>query len=222
ELHHIAERHMYHAIRASLRLARERGKPRWIHKTKWPDGWLPIDTYNRNVDELGDFEYCYDWEALRAEVVANGGIGHSCLVAFMPGESSSKALGQPNSIYPVRDVVLGKTDGSVTVRWAAPDSDDPQVAYQSAWDIAEIDMIKAYAVFQKFTDQAISADLWRRIADDSKVSSSELLSHYLAMFKYGLKTRYYYNSNVASDKSIANAGSMTDAEDTNGCDSCTL
>lgn len=220
ELHRIAERHMYHAIKASLRISRERGKARWMHKTRWAEGWLPIDTYNRHVDELGDFRYRYDWEALRAEVIANGGIGHSCLVAYMPGESSSKALGQPNSIYPVRSATLSKTDGNVTIRWAAPASDDPDVAYQSAWDISELDMIKAYAVFQKFADQGISADLWRRIKDDDKIGSRELLSHYFAMFKYGIKTRYYYNSNVASDKSVSRSGSISETPDT--CESCSL
>jgi len=222
ELHRIAERHMYLAIRASLRLARERGTPRWIHKTRWPEGWLPIDTYNRNVDELGDFELRYDWEALRHEVIAAGGIGHSCLVAYMPGESSSKALGQPNSIYPVRDTTLAKTDGNVTIRWAAPDGDDPELAYQSAWDIDEIDMIKAYAVFQKFTDQGISADLWRRIRGDEKVSSKTLLAQYFAMFKYGLKTRYYYNSNVAAGLSIEQGGRMREEQDEAACESCML
>lgn len=220
ELHRIAERHMYHAIKASLRISRERGKPRWMHKTKWPDGWLPIDTYNRNVDELGDFHYRYDWEALRAEIIDNGGIGHSCLVAYMPGESSSKALGQPNSIYPVRNATLSKTDGNVTIRWAAPGSDDPDYDYQSAWDISETDMIKAYAVFQKFADQGISADLWRRIKDDDKIGSRELLTHYFTMFKYGMKTRYYYNSNVASDKSVSQSGSISDEPAT--CESCSL
>lgn len=222
ELHRIAERHMYHAIRASLRISHERGIAPWMHKTHWPDGWLPIDTYNRNVDELGDFRNRYDWEALRGEIIQNGGIGHSCLVAYMPGESSSKALGTPNSIYPVRDTLLNKTDGSVTIRWAAPDSDKPDHHYQSAWDISEVDMIKAYAVFQKFTDQGISADLWRRIKDDDKVSSRELLTHYFAMVKYGMKTRYYYNSNVASDKTLDNAGSIHgDIEDT-VCEGCTM
>lgn len=219
ELHRVAERHMYHAIRASLRISQERGKPRWMHKTKWSQGWLPIDTYNRNVDELGDFSLRYDWEALREEIRVNGGIGHSCLVAYMPGESSSKALGNPNSIYPVRDTTLNKTDNSITVRWAAPQSDNPDYDYQSAWDISEIDMIKAYAIFQKFTDQAISADLWRRIKDDDKVSSRELLTHYLTMVKYGLKTRYYYNSNVASDKTLDNAGSINDDI---ACEGCTM
>lgn len=222
ELHRIAERHMYHAIRASLRISKERGLPRWMHKTKWPEGWLPIDTYNRNVDELGDFQYRYDWEALRAEIIQNGGIGHSCLVAYMPGESSSKALGKPNSIYPVRDTTLNKTDGSVTIRWAAPHSDDPDWKYQSAWDISEVDMIKAYAVFQKFTDQAISADLWRRIKDDDLIGSKELLSHYFTMVKYGMKTRYYYNSNVASDKGLENAGSLQDDLEAAACEGCTM
>jgi len=222
ELHRIAERHMYHAIRASLRISQERGLARWIHKTRWPEGWLPIDTYNRNVDELGDFRYRYDWEALRADIIRNGGIGHSCLVAYMPGESSSKALGKPNSIYPVRDVTLNKTDNAVTIRWAAPDSDDPACRYQSAWDIPEADMIKAYAVFQKFTDQGISADLWRRIKDDDKVGSKELLTHYFTMVKYGMKTRYYYNSNVASDKTLADAGSIGDGVDAAACEGCTM
>lgn len=222
ELHRIAERHMYFAIRASLRLARERGTPRWIHKTRWPDGWLPIDTYNRNVDTLGDFRYRYDWEALRQDIIAAGGIGHSCLVAYMPGESSSKALGQPNGIYPVRDATLGKTDGNVTIRWAAPDSDDAGCVYQSAWDIDEIDMLKAYAVFQKFTDQGISADLWRRIRGDEKVSSKELLAQYFAMFKYGIKTRYYYNSNVASGLSVNDTGRMSEPAENAGCEGCTL
>lgn len=219
ELHRVAERHMYHAIKASLRISQERGKPRWMHKTKWSEGWLPIDTYNRNVDELGDFTLRYDWESLRAEILANGGIGHSCLVAYMPGESSSKALGNPNSIYPVRDTTLNKTDNSIIVRWAAPQSDNPAYEYQSAWDISEIDMLKAYAIFQKFTDQAISADLWRRIKDDDTVSSRELLTHYLTMVKYGLKTRYYYNSNVASDKTLDNSGSINDDI---ACEGCTM
>lgn len=222
ELHRIAERHMYFAIKASLRISKERGLAKWMHKTKWANGWLPIDTYNKNVDELGDFEFRYDWEALRAELIANGGIGHSCLVAYMPGESSSKALGNPNAIYPVRDVTLNKTDNAITVRWAAPGSDDASYKYQSAWDIAETDMIKAYAVFQKFTDQAISADLWRRIKDDDKVSSRELLTHYFTMVKYGLKTRYYYNSNVASDKSLDHSGSIGDEGNDIECESCTL
>ena len=229
EIHRISERHMYHAIRASLRIARERGNAPWIHKTKWVDGWLPIDSYKRTVDDLGNFEYRYDWEALRKDVLAQGGIGHSCLVAHMPNESSSKAIGTANGVYPIRDLTLSKTDGYITIRWAAPNSDDSNYQYQSAWDIKEVDMIKAYAVMQKFTDQAISADLWRRIKDDEKVSSKDLLTQYLSMVKYGMKTRYYYNSNTSNERSIEISGSIagnnstviTDEED-GYCEGCSM
>lgn len=220
-LHRVAERHMYHAIKASIRISKERGLAPWIHKTKWKDGWTPLSTYNRRVDELGDFELQYDWDALSAEIKANGGIAHSVLVAYMPGESSSKALGQPNSIYPVRSLTMTKTDNSTTVRWAAPHGDNPHYHYQSAWDVPEIGMLNVYAVFQKFTDQTISADLWRRIVGDARVESTEMIQQYLHMVKYGVKTRYYYNTHTSSELGLTVSENINDwaaaNADENGC-----
>ena len=40
--------------KASLRLAKEKCNAEWIGKTKYPEGWLPIDTYNKNVDDVVD------------------------------------------------------------------------------------------------------------------------------------------------------------------------
>ena len=51
-VHQLAETHMWHLINASLRLGKEKGNAPWIHKTKWPKGWLPIDTYEKRVDTL--------------------------------------------------------------------------------------------------------------------------------------------------------------------------
>lgn len=194
EIHFLAERHMWHAIGASLRISKERGLAPWMHKTKWPEGWLPIDTYNRSIDEIGKFEYRYDWESRRAEIIANGGIGHSCLVAHMPVEASSKALGGCNSLYPARELEMNKTDNGVVIRWAAPYGDDPGYMYEMAWDIPTHDMIDCYAITQKFTDQGISADLYRKVIKDEVVPSRELIGDYLHMVKRGLKTRYYFNS----------------------------
>jgi ribonucleoside-diphosphate reductase alpha chain len=77
KIHDIKERHAYYCISASLRLGKERGNAPWIHKTKWPEGWLPIDTYKRTVDELVPPVYKYDWETLRSKIVANKGIRNS-------------------------------------------------------------------------------------------------------------------------------------------------
>lgn len=193
-MHQIAERHSYYLIKASLKLGQELGNAPWIHKTKWPDGWLPIDTYKQSVDELVPPVYKYDWEALRADVIANGGLRNSVLVAHMPSESSSKASGAANGIYPVRDTSIKKTDAHTVVDWCAVDDDIYSDQYQSAWTISTLDMIKAYAVFQKFADQSTSADFYRDRTVNMNITTDEMIAAHLAMVKYGVKTRYYQNS----------------------------
>jgi ribonucleoside-diphosphate reductase alpha chain len=193
EIHRVAERHMYFAIKASLALSKVLGVAPWIRRTKWVDGWMPIDTYNRNVDELVTVGLQYDWETLRSEVVANGGIRNSTLVAHMPTESSSKASGAPNGVYPVRSICLKKTDASSVIDWVAKDSDTLGDNYQLAWDIATEDILKVYAVIQKFTDQSISADTYVDRSDVISVKTSAMYNDYLTMVKYGVKGRYYQN-----------------------------
>lgn len=197
--HWLAERHYYFALKASLQLAREKGNAPWMHKTRWPEGWLPIDTYKKTVDEIAAPRYSYDWEALRRQIVAQGGIRHSVLVAHMPTESSSKAAGVPNSIYPIREITLKKSDNSNVIDWVATDSDLLKDRYELAWNIPTLDMIKIYAIFQKFTDQGISADFWRDRASDPVVYTDEIMEEHLAMCRYGMKGRYYQNS-LTSDQ----------------------
>lgn len=192
--HFLAERHYYWLVKASLRLAKERGNAPWINKTKWVDGWLPIDTYNKNVDSITPPNYKYDWETLRAEIKAQGGIRNSVLAAQAPTESSSKATGMPNAIYPIRDVSIKKTDNNNSIDWVATDSDLLGNLYQSAWEIDTIDMLKVYAIFQKFMDQGISADLWKDRVKDPEVYSDEIIREHLTMAKYGVKGHYYQNS----------------------------
>lgn len=200
EIHRVAERHLYHAIKASLRLGRELGNAPWMYKTKWPDGWLPIDTYKKSVDEIVEPVYFYDWEALRAEVVENGGIRNSCLITHMPTESSSKASSVPNGVYPIRDLYLKKTDRNTVISWCAPNCDLLGEKYQIAWSIPSVDLIKVYAVLQKFCDQSISADLYQdRRGDKVEVTTEQMITEFLAMVKYGMKTRYYQNSLVAAE-----------------------
>lgn len=197
EIHRVFERHMYFAIKASLALAKELGNCPWSHRTKWARGWLPIDTYNRNVDKIVQVPYQYDWETLRAEVVEQGGIRNSALVAFMPGESSSKASGTANGVYPIRELTMMKTDNNLTTYWAAPHSDKLGRHYELAWDIPTPDLIDCYGIMQKFTDQAISADLYRKITGSEKVTTSEMITNYVRMALVGMKTRYYTNTHTA-------------------------
>lgn len=82
-IHRLTEKHSYFLHKAAVRLAKERGKCKWFHKTKYADGWLPIDTYKKDVDLHHSQGLLYDWEELRSEIKEYG-LRFSVLDAFMP------------------------------------------------------------------------------------------------------------------------------------------
>ena len=210
ELHRVAERHMWFAIKASLQLGRELGNAPWIHRTRWAEGWLPIDTYCRKVDEITDEPLHYNWDGeLRQEVLAQGGLRNSCLVAYMPGESSSKGMGVANSIYPIREDAIAKVDGNNRIFWAARDHD--LYAYQYAWDIRTKDMFDGYGIFQKFTDQTISADEFRKIAPGEQITTTEMIENFLHAIEVGMKTRYYLNSHTSKETKLLDGSVYVEA-----------
>jgi len=213
-IHKVAERHSYYLHKASLKLAKERGVCEWINKTKYPEGWLPIDTANKNIDEVVSQPLMCDWESLRKEIIANGGIRNSVLEAHMPVESSSLASGGVNGLYPIRALKVVKTSGNNKNLFLAPKAEELKWDYELAWDIPTKDMIDVYAVVQKFTGQAISADLYLKYgatAGDRKISARDLLEQFLYLTKMGLKTRYYVNSStgVEEPESKCDAGGCT-------------
>jgi ribonucleoside-diphosphate reductase alpha chain len=216
-IHRLAERHSYWLHKASLRLAKERGNAAWMHKTKYPAGWLPIDTANREIDKLVDQPLMFDWEALRAEIIEQGGIRNSVLEAHMPCESSSIGSGHTNGLYPIRGLKVLKTSGNNKNLFLAPEMERLGSAYQLAWDIPVTDMIEVYAIIQKFTGQGISADFYIRYeVDNRQVGVKKMLQEFLLMRKLGLKTRYYMNSATRAELAETYGEEMPD------CESCSL
>ncbi len=229
-IHEVAERHYYHLLRASLKLGKELGNAPWMHKTHWPEGWLPLDTCNPYVDKIAPSTLRYDWEALRSEIITNGGIRNSVLVAHMPTETSANASGTTNGLYPVRELTLIKTDNQRVNYWAAPESDTLAEQYQSAWDVPTRDMTEMYAILQKWTDQGISADFYRRVIGDASIASSELIEDYLYRVKLGLKSKYYMNQKTSNGMravadmapAAAEAPRSQAATQDSDCEACTL
>ena len=137
----------------------------------------------------------------------------------MPAESSSISSETTNSILPIRDFDLNKTNDTMQINYVVPDSTKLRNKFQIAWDISTDDLIKVYAVVQKFTDQAISADLYRKLQGDEKVGTTEMLKNYLDLVRYGVKTRYYQNSLTAKGIDLNSS-----SENERGCSSgsCSL
>lgn len=204
-MHELAEMHSYSLHRASLRLAKERGVCEGMESSYYKHGWTPVQTYNQNVDKIVDGSLNYDWEQLSRDIAANGGIRHSVLEAFMPNESSSLATNTTNGLYPIREHIMFKKSPQGSVLFIAPDSEVLGDIYQSAWDVPMRDMIECYAIFQKFTGQAISADFYIDYSkNDRKVSFKEFMLDLFYMHQLGMKTNYYMNSRVGVGKTALN------------------
>lgn len=221
-IHELAERHYYWLARASLRLAKEKGNAEWMHKTKWGEGWLPIDTYSKAVDEIGNFTLQHDWEALRQDIIAQGGIRNSVLTAIAPNESSSLVSNTTNSVYPVRDTIMYKQSQKGNVLFIVPDYEKLKSFYQSAWDAPASDIAEMYGLLTKFMDQGISCDEW---VDYSKMvggrlSIKEQMKFVLKFAKLGGKSLYYLNSKTKSAESLAQEDADNDADE--GCSSCKM
>ena len=215
-IHDLFERHYWFLTKASLKLSKKLGVAEWMHKTKWIDGWLPIDTYNKNVDDIAN-ELHYDWDSLRKEIIENGGIRNSVLVAHMPAETSSISSATTNGVYPIRTSFIMKKVGKLTMRYIVPYSD--VYDYESAWDINQKDMIDCYAVMQKWTDQAISLDEFFDVSkNDAKININELMKLWLYRQKMGLKTHYYTNTKTSGTDNLE---IKTDNQD-DECEFCKL
>jgi ribonucleoside-diphosphate reductase alpha chain len=214
-LHRMAEAHSFWLHVASVELAKERGKCEWFHKTKYADGWLPIDTYHKGVDEITDQELLCDWEWLRGQIALYG-MRNSVLEAFMPVESSSVAGNTTNALYPIRDLSVVKKNGTSKSVFLAPDMELLKDKYQQAWNIARRDMIDVYAIFQKFCGQSISADLYRAFetGKQKRISAKELLENWFYRIKRGVKTVYYSNTRAGHD--------VAQLEDEDDCLACKL
>lgn len=200
--HILNERHMYACIEVALEMGIEKGNAPWmngpnndgVHGTKWVDGWLPIDTYKRTIDEVVDSTLIWDWEDLRGRVVANKGIRFSSLVAHMPGEQATRKGTGSNSVLLLQALSVDLGDAKAALPWAALDNDLIGSQYQLAWEQSDEDVGIWYGICQKFTDQAISADWYEDRRGNLPIDIKRLIKRHLIRVKYGHKTSYYMRS----------------------------
>ena len=192
----LAENIQYYLLKASVRLAKERGKCEWFDHTKYSQGILPIDTYNKNVDSICKRKLTHDWEKLRKEIKEHG-LRNSTLTALMPCESSSLVTNSTNGIEPPRSLVTIKKSKQGLIPQVVPEIARLKNKYTLAYDMESNNgYINICAVLQKYFDQAISANHYYNFAkfEESNLPMSVVAKDILYSYKMGLKTLYYANT----------------------------
>ena len=194
--HELTEAFQYYLLKASNQLAKEKHPCTDFNRTKYFEGILPIDTYKKDVDEISNPGYKYDWETLR-ESITTYGLRHSTLSAQMPSESSSVVSNATNGIEPPRGYLSIKKSKKGPLKQIVPQYYALKNNYTLLWDMPDnTGYINVVAVMQKFFDQAISGN-WSYNPEnypDNEVPTSVMAQDLLKTYKYGWKTSYYQNT----------------------------
>ena len=218
----------YYLIRASVDLAKEKGACESNDLTKYSQGLVPLDTRKTEVDELVPYSERMPWAQLREDLKIYG-IRNSTLMACMPSEASSLVSNATNGIEPPRSLISVKQSKDGVLKQVVPEYRRLKNKYDLLWDQKSPEgYLKIVAVLQKFMDQTLSANTSYNpeFYPDRQLPMSELLRHMLLMYKWGIKTAYYFNSfdgqsEVDVDKMISDQA-VDEYQDEENCESCVL
>ena len=195
-VHQLTESFQYYLLKASNKLAQEKGACEYFPRTKYAQGQLPIDHYKRDVDEVSNVALQHDWDSLRV-LISETGLRHSTLSAQMPSESSSVVSNATNGIEPPRDCLSIKKSKKGPLKQVVPQYQRLKNQYTLLWEMkGNRGYINVVSVMQKFFDQAISGN-WSYNPEnypDNEVPVSVMAQDFLTTYKYGWKTSYYQNT----------------------------
>ena len=230
-VHQLTESFQYYLLKASNKLAQEKGACEYFPRTKYAQGQLPIDHYKRDVDEVSNVALQHDWDSLRV-LISETGLRHSTLSAQMPSESSSVVSNATNGIEPPRDCLSIKKSKKGPLKQVVPQYQRLKNQYTLLWEMkGNRGYINVVSVMQKFFDQAISGN-WSYNPtdyDNNEVPVSVMANDLLTTYKYGWKTSYYQNTHdLKSDEmeepavDLASLVAEIQTEDEETCESCAI
>ena len=195
-VHDLTESFQYYLLKASNKLAEERGACEYFNRTKYSDGIMPIDTYKEEVNDIVGKKLNHDWTTLRKSIKQYG-LRHSTLSAQMPSESSSVVSNATNGIEPPRGYLSVKKSKKGPLKQIVPQYSQLKNFYTLLWDMKGNEgYINIVAVMQKFFDQAISGN-WSYNPlqyENNEVPMSIMMKDMLTTYKMGWKTSYYQNT----------------------------
>ena len=192
---------LYAALRASNKIARERGE----YFTEFPQSEYAsgefFDRYDpeefkpktKKVQELFDASSIHtpsaqDWEDLKQEV-AKYGLYNRNLQAVPPTGSISYINNSTSSIHPIASKIEIRKEGKIgRVYYPAPHMDNDNLEYfKDSYEIGYEKIVDTYAVATKYVDQGLSLTLFfKDTATTREVNRAQIYA-----WRKGIKTLYY-------------------------------
>lgn len=202
-IHETAERMSYFLHKASIKLAREKGRCEWYDKTLYNEGVLPFDSVKPYVDTHHSAKLKYDWDEIRRDLVMYG-MRNSVLEAMMPSETSSVTIGCTNGVEAIRQGLIYKSSRQGDVPQVAPDWATLEFDYDRAYELDMTEYMRSMAVVQKFNGQGISINEYWDYNKYPKgiIPMTLLLQLLIEMTRLGIKTAYYNNTDVQTGGSV--------------------
>ena len=192
---------LYHALRASNRIARERGSAfAGFAQSKYASGeffdkytdkpWEPATQKVRDLFGQAGIHIPNqdDWRELKADV-ARDGIYNQNLQAVPPTGSISYINHSTSSIHPVAAKIEIRKEGKIgRVYYPAPYmTNDNLEYYQDAYEIGYEKVIDTYAAATQHVDQGLSLTLFfKDTATTRDVNKAQIYA-----WRKGIKTLYY-------------------------------
>ena len=192
---------LYAALRASNKIARERGEYfKEFPQSEYASGEF-FDRYDpeefkpktKKVQELFDASSIHtpsaqDWEDLKQDV-AKYGLYNRNLQAVPPTGSISYINNSTSSIHPIASKIEIRKEGKIgRVYYPAPHMDNENLEYfKDSYEIGFEKIVDTYAVATKYVDQGLSLTLFfKDTATTREVNRAQIYA-----WRKGIKTLYY-------------------------------
>ena len=170
----------YYAIKASMKIAKEKGSYSLFEGSDWQTGEY-FDLRDYNSDR---------WNKLRNEV-KEFGLRNGYLFAIAPNGSTATISGTSEGIDPVVSKFwLEEKKGSIVPRTAPNLRIDNGYYYMSAYEIDQLWSVKAAATRQRHIDQGQSFNFY--ITTD--MTMRQIANLYIEACKQGMKSIFYVRS----------------------------
>lgn len=170
----------YYAIKASMKIAKEKGSYSVFEGSDWENGdYFKIREYNSDR-----------WNELQAEVKKYG-MRNGYLMAIAPNGSTATLAGTSEGVDPVISRFwLEEKKGSIVPKTAPNLSEETYWYYNSAYNIDQEWCIKMNGVRQRHIDQGQSFNLYIT----TNYTMRAIMNLYIEACKSGVKSIYYVRS----------------------------